>query len=64
MSRYFIGRARSFEEDDLYESQWNPFRGGIDVSDHEPFFTGLYDVKENRIMKAPRGIGFGIDIDG
>jgi hypothetical protein len=62
MSRYFTSkRPTAWVEDETWGAE--PFLPSLIVSDHEAIDTGLLDKDGNPIMRAPREIGFGRDID-
>ena len=62
MARYFTTRAAKalWVGDDTYVE---PMVQVPSVPDHEATDTGLLDADGDRIMRAPRPIGFGRDED-
>lgn len=62
MSRYFTQkRPSAWVEDETGYAE--PFLPSLTVSDHHAVKTGLLDKDGNPIMRAPRGMGFGSDIE-
>lgn len=64
MPRYFIcssaPRSEHWAGDDTYVE---PLIPAIHVSEHTATDTGILDLNGNAIMRHPREMGFGKDID-
>lgn len=50
-----------FVETPLWDDA-EPHRPHLDVPDHEPSFTGLYDVRGDAIYREPNPMGFCADL--
>lgn len=61
MARYFTVKSQGYIEDFTWSDE--PMIPSLDVPDHTPTWTGLLDLNEDPIMRAPRPIGFGRDED-
>ena len=62
MSRYFSRkRPSAWVEDETGSAE--PFRPHLSVSDHEEINTGLLNADGDTSWRAPRGMGFGSDIE-
>ena len=59
MSRYFTSPRCDGPADDEM-SNWfpNPLLPSLDVSDHEPVCTGLFDHRGDPIWRGPNPVGF------
>lgn len=55
------GHAQGQSEEDEWwpDSVFLP----VEASDHLPVFTGLYSADGVAILRIPRSMGFGVDID-
>lgn len=66
MPRYFtrqtVKQSLTVRADDYY-AETAPYVTNLTVCDHEATDTGLVDQHGNPIMRAPREMGFGRDID-
>lgn len=60
MSRYY---AAGWIEDDVWTYQEDSSSRSIDVPDHIARDTGLFTAQGDRIMKSPRPIGYGRDME-
>jgi hypothetical protein len=58
--RYFTRRPRAgLDYPRIADHVSDPLVPALEVSDHEPTFTGLIDKGGEEIWRAPRPIGFG-----
>jgi hypothetical protein len=66
MPRYFtratVSKREMVRADD-YCAETPPYVTNLTVCDHEATDTGLLDQNGDPIMRAPREMGFGRDID-
>lgn len=55
MTRYSRRRPRQCDDDIMFDPPLIPH---LEVSDHEPSFTGLLDANGDEIWRDPNPIGF------